>query len=267
MAIKNLLSIKEFSELSGLKQTTLRYYDDIGLFSPALHSEGGHRYYSPTQILTIHAIQTLKELHMPMNEIIELEKNRTPERFLRMCFDKKMELSVMLRNINRLNDILSTFQDRIYRGLNAKTGEISVEYFDAVPGVLSPILDYSDGKNFYDVFTDLCVNAQSYGMDLFFPMGGYFESAEAFLEAPEKPKRFLSLDPGGNYEKPAGMYLYSDLRGNYGVVGDQPEKMLKYAKDNGIKLSGPAFHVFLHDEISVKSPDDYLSRISMLIAS
>jgi len=51
---KALLSIKEFAEASGLEQSTLRYWDDIGLFSPAHRNpDTSYRYYSPEQIILV----------------------------------------------------------------------------------------------------------------------------------------------------------------------------------------------------------------------
>ena len=39
------MTIKEFSNITGIKSQTLRYYDQIGLFSPEHRGENGYRYY------------------------------------------------------------------------------------------------------------------------------------------------------------------------------------------------------------------------------
>jgi len=41
--------------------------------------------------------------------------------------------------------------------------------------------------------------------------------------------------------------------------------MLEYAEKHSLTLKGPVYVVFLHDEICVKDPEQYLSRISIAI--
>jgi len=68
--MKNQLTIKEFSELSGIDASTLRYWDEIGLFSPAhRNTENNYRYYAPTQIIAINFITVLSRLNIPLKTI------------------------------------------------------------------------------------------------------------------------------------------------------------------------------------------------------
>ena len=49
--------IGEFSELVGISSKTLRYYDELGLFSPeTVDSETGYRYYQESQIPRLNKI-------------------------------------------------------------------------------------------------------------------------------------------------------------------------------------------------------------------
>jgi DNA-binding transcriptional MerR regulator len=91
----DLLSIKDFSQLTGIKQSTLRYYDDLGLFSPAKRGENGYRYYSPQQIITINSINLLNELDMSIREISEIQKNRSPELLFHVLSEKEDRKSVV----------------------------------------------------------------------------------------------------------------------------------------------------------------------------
>jgi len=263
MRDKNLLSIKDFSKFAGIKQTTLRYYDDIGLFSPVLHTKSGYRYYSPVQILALNAVRVLSDLNMPRKEILALAKERTPERALNLCFEKKRELNEIHRHISHLEDVLNVVQDLLYNGMYSDTGEISVGYFKTLPGTLGPVYDFAEGDSFFDAFQDYCARANESNRDIHFPMSGYFETVDAFFNDPKRPKRLFLLDPHGKDEKPAGMYLYTHLRGDYDEVGDVPERMRDYAQENELDLCGPVYRIFLHDEISVRNPEEYLSRFSI----
>jgi DNA-binding transcriptional MerR regulator len=263
---KHLLSIRDFSYLTGIKQTTLRYYDDIGLFSPVYHANSGYRYYSPTQIITVNTILTLLELKVPIKDIIALQQDRTPEKLLDLCSRTKKELDNALRHTQRMNNIITTFQALLLDGIKARSQEnfeIVFEYAPALPGRLGPVNDFSHDGDFRTGFQNFCLAAMEMNLDLHYPTGGYFENSEDFFKAPWHPKRFFLLDPSGSDEKKAGTYLSCHLKGNYGEVGDLPERMKEYAEKNDIELDGPVYHIFLNDEISVKDPSEYVSLLTM----
>lgn len=56
-----MFRIGEFSKIAQVPATLLRYYDDIGLFTPA-HSDRdtGYRYYSVAQLSQLNRILALK---------------------------------------------------------------------------------------------------------------------------------------------------------------------------------------------------------------
>jgi DNA-binding transcriptional MerR regulator len=62
-------SIQQVARLSGVTARTLRYYDEIGLLSPARLGAGGHRYYEQEQLLRLQQILLLRELDMDLATI------------------------------------------------------------------------------------------------------------------------------------------------------------------------------------------------------
>ena len=61
MPRKKLFSIGEAAQICGVSIRTLRYYDSIGLLSPAqIETDSGYRYYSQKQIFLLALIQDLK---------------------------------------------------------------------------------------------------------------------------------------------------------------------------------------------------------------
>jgi DNA-binding transcriptional MerR regulator len=79
---KRLMSIGRFAALTGLPITTLRHYDEIGLLRPAqVDQDTGYRRYLPTQAVTAGVIRRLRELDVPIGEIVELlEATGDPDR-------------------------------------------------------------------------------------------------------------------------------------------------------------------------------------------
>jgi DNA-binding transcriptional MerR regulator len=69
MIMKRTWKIGELGKLAGLTIRTLRYYDQIGLYSPSAHSDSGHRLYTESDIERLQHIQSLKELGLSLDEI------------------------------------------------------------------------------------------------------------------------------------------------------------------------------------------------------
>lgn len=65
-------STGQLADLTGLSIRTLRYYDQIGLFSPSLYTEAGHRRYTSEDMQLLLQIIVLKRMHLPLEEIKEI---------------------------------------------------------------------------------------------------------------------------------------------------------------------------------------------------
>lgn len=76
---RELLKIGEFARQAGTNLRTLRYYEELELLTPALRSEGGFRYYRPTDIHRVRMIQNLQELGLALDRIRELCATRLQE--------------------------------------------------------------------------------------------------------------------------------------------------------------------------------------------
>lgn len=68
-----MFKIGEFSRISRVPAKTLRYYDDIGLFTPAsIDMMTGYRFYSADQLPRLNRILVLKEIGLSLTEIARL---------------------------------------------------------------------------------------------------------------------------------------------------------------------------------------------------
>ncbi|AIQ70161.1 MerR family transcriptional regulator [Paenibacillus graminis] len=61
--------VGDIANLTGLTVRTLRFYDQIGLFSPSGQTESGHRLYNELDLARLHQILSLKELGLSLEEI------------------------------------------------------------------------------------------------------------------------------------------------------------------------------------------------------
>ncbi|MGG1663963.1 MerR family transcriptional regulator [Brevibacillus sp. NRS-1366] len=70
--MKQYWKIGEIAKLTGLTIRTLRFYDQIALFSPSEQTDSGHRLYTESDISRLHQILSLKELGLALEEIKSL---------------------------------------------------------------------------------------------------------------------------------------------------------------------------------------------------
>ena len=259
----DLLSIKDFSRLTGIKQSTLRYYDDLGLFTPAVRAPNGYRYYSPQQMITINSIHMLHDLDMPIRQITKIQNNRSPELMFEVLSEKEAELENELTRLTRSYNVVHTLRRMIQSGLNADEHLIETRFFDEMSIVIGPVNDFSDTSAFYSVFMEFCAVAKQYRIDLRLPVGGLFTDFDTFCDTPSQPTNWFSVDMNGYDKRPAGKYLSLFHRGYYGETGDLVERMQKYISDNNLTTTGPVYNVYLHDELSINDPDDYLMHCTV----
>ncbi len=71
-----LLKIGDFARLADTNLRTLRYYEELGLMTPASRSQGGFRYYRRTDLNRLNMIRDLQNLGLQLERIRELMATR-----------------------------------------------------------------------------------------------------------------------------------------------------------------------------------------------
>jgi DNA-binding transcriptional MerR regulator/effector-binding domain-containing protein len=268
--MKDLLTIKEFSMFSGIEQTTLRYWDDIGLFSPATRNpENNYRYYSPEQIIAVNFIKVMSTLDFPLKTIGLIQAKRTPEWILELIDHQEKYLDMEMRRLRECYSVIHTRRELINNGIKyMHEPGIYVLKEEETPFILGPPNVYEDeDEPFYKTFMQFCSMSKELRINLNYPIGGWHENLETFSKAPAKPDRFFSADPTGNLTAPAGQYLSGFTRGFYGQLSDSfAEEMLEYARIHNIKTTGPVFTLYIHDEICINNHDNFLVKVCVAVA-
>ena len=81
--MKEFYTIGEFCSLFSIDRQTLRYYDKIGLISPAKRDEiTGWRYYEFDQVYQLASIRFMRKLGYSIDEIKDLFEDSNIERSL-----------------------------------------------------------------------------------------------------------------------------------------------------------------------------------------
>jgi len=256
-----MLSIKEFAAFTGINESTLRYYDKIGLLSPSRRGQNRYRYYLPVQAILVNFIRVLISLGVPISVIKEMTHHRSPQSMLDLLTQQESKLDKRLRDLQTAYSIIHTYRNNIQAGVLAREDDIRAQELDEGRLILGDPADFSSGP-FYKPFMDFCNSAQKHNINTHYPVGGYHDNMALFLDAPGQPTRFFSMDPYGQHRREAGLYLVAHRRGYYGEFGDIAQKMLSYAQENALVFHGPVFAIYLLDEISIINPSQYLVQIT-----
>jgi len=67
--MKQYWKVGDLSKITGLTVRTLRFYNQIGLFSPSSQTKSGHRLYDESDLSRLQQILSLKELGLSLDEI------------------------------------------------------------------------------------------------------------------------------------------------------------------------------------------------------
>jgi DNA-binding transcriptional MerR regulator len=260
----HLLTISEFAKIVDISPSTLRYYDTIGLFSPAVTgSESGnsYRYYAPMQITTVKMVRVLTELGVPLKTILGVAKERTPAKILRLLDDQSSKLYARLCRLREAHSVLRIYTDLLRDGITADENELSIVHLAEMPITLGEPCEFGADLDFYRDFVNFCSKKHTPPLNMCYPIGGVFDDMEVFLKTPARPTRFFSTDPAGLGRRQEGLYLVGYTRGYYGQTNDLPARLADYAEKHSLVFEGPVYNLYLFDEVSVDDSNQYLLQV------
>ena len=289
--MKGLFSIQEFSKLTGVETSKLRFYDKIGLFSPAIRNpDNNYRFYSPAQVMSLNFITVLGDLNLPLRTIAELRRERSPVKILQLLDKQEKQMNMEMRALRQRYAIIHTRRELInygmilsggYKAVRGKRvgdgdmsdGGISVDeetitvlHREDKEYILWPRNEYGDGDTFVQPLISLIKQATEKNINLAFPVGGYWDDMESFIKKPSLPDHFFTIDPVGDSVRKEGFYLIGFNRGYYSEMGDLPERMDSYAKEKSLVLNGPVLAMYIFDEISILDPTRFLVQVCVAVS-
>jgi len=261
------LSIHEFSKVSGVESSTLRYWDEIGIFTPIMRNpENNYRHYSPAQLPALNFVTTLSDLEIPLKTIAELRTERDPENFLELLEKLEKQMDMEMRHLRQRYSIIHARRELINMGMKVDENEVSIIHMEEQMMHLWPRNVYKEGETFIEPLADFVAHTSELHINLSFPVAGYHDSMDSFAKAPNRPDHFLSIDPIGTYARKSGDYVVGYARGYFGEVGDLPERMIDFAGAHSVNIAGPVYTIYLHEEICSTEPSQYLAKCSVAVS-
>ena len=121
-------TIKQMAELTNVSSQTLRYYDKIGLLSPAYYAENGYRHYNTEQLQLLKQILHFRNLGLKLDVIKELLDSD----------DWRRLVSLNLQKI-KIASLLSHYETSL-KNIDGPIGELKSDLENSVE---EPSRDYS----------------------------------------------------------------------------------------------------------------------------
>ena len=178
-------------------------------------------------------------------------------------FSKHKEIvSNQIEFLQDVHSVISTFLGLLTEGIRANETDITVVKMPEKRIIMGGVNEFADSEGFYRELMKFYCGQHEPKLNLSYPVGGYFDSMDEFINEPSQPARFFSLDPKGHERKAEGLYLVGYTRCYYCQTSDLPSRMVAFAKTNGLVFNGPVYNIYPFDEISVTDPDQYLLQVS-----
>jgi DNA-binding transcriptional MerR regulator len=120
-----MYTIKELADLAGVTTRTLRYYDEMGILTPAEVGSNGYRYYDHNNLLRLQQVLFYTELNVPLKDILNILSR--PDFQLLPALQNHQE--AIQEKVKRYQELLGTIQKTI-NNLQGEEIMAEKEYFE-----------------------------------------------------------------------------------------------------------------------------------------
>lgn len=269
--MEHLLKISDFSRLSGIPRKNLIYYHEIGLLPPERVMENGYRLYAHRQLETVSVISALQEVGMPLCEIKRHLDARTPASLLALFSAQRESVEKRIQKLQRIEAMIDTRLGITRSALELDPAKIELRACAEELLFAGDEICCQDRpeelEKAVETFYNLCdAEKITYG----YPFGTMIARENLEQENWHFPARYffkMPLEEGSRpkLSKPAGLYLTGFERGAEAAAQRLYTRLYRHMKQRGLVIKGNSYEEFLLDEIAVKTPEDYLLRISIQV--
>lgn len=267
--------IGEIAGLFQLPASTLRYYDEIGIFKPKYTDDSSrYRYYTVDQFPVLDTIIFMKKNGFTMKDIQEQLKERTPENTKERLERKLDEVRMEKLRLSIVEEKIKNKISTIEQGLTLMSQpSMTYQWFPARP--VSYIyndepIDLKEASD--DIYVkDLEYHSLSGIMYDGFFTGDFGTIADMDSLDGEGPVKYRSVFEllHKDKEKPEssflaeGMYACYPHKGKYEAIKQSYRFMLEQLKIEGCEIIGNAVEISLLDESVIRNEKDYMTWIQI----
>ena len=252
---EKMLSVGEVAKSLGITRRIIINYEDKGLILPDIkEGDVGNRYYTMDTFTRIRTIRVLQNMGLTLDEI-------------RGYYDDSTDLTPMLGRLETLRDELNLNIEKIRERINTrdepKIHMVTLPEQTIYRRVHRDITVEEKKEHLRDI---VLIAVREYGTDTSKRM--YF--TEISLDAPELVSYCAAVPPGskGEFiaELPETQAICMYHHGAYETIPAVRERLICYARENNLKLSGKSRHIYLEGPPHHKDVRKYITQVALPLA-
>lgn len=218
--MKGYLSIGKVSKAKNVSIKSLRYYDEIGIFKPALTDHTtGYRYYKADQLYILDAISLCVELGIPLKSMVQYCDEHGKPDLQRLMGDAKSlaenKIKAMYRSMETLQNTMNALEN--HPDLVVPPGCMQKTLLSRTVLTI-PFDEFTDADHYNPKLLALFVGAQKQGLAASYPSGLIYDYNKGvakkyvFIHVSPLATTDVAGDWGRNIEGlrtlPSGIYAY-----------------------------------------------------------
>ncbi|AJG56965.1 TPA: MerR family transcriptional regulator [Bacillus cereus] len=271
MLLNKRFTIGEMAKMHNIAESTLRYYDEKGVFHPStVDPQTNYRYYTIDQFSLLDTIKFLRQLNIPLKEIKKYIDERNPayalnllEKQQEMMLKKQREIEYALAKMeHRIHLIKEATKEKAEQMVIKEIPQRKITAIAVAPNTTDDMFEYyihSLQKNMRQMddslFSgDIGVTVAKKG----FMQNEFQAYSSVFILLDYMPFEVQSSD-----EIKEGLYACSYHHGPYEETGATYKELLAYIDQEGYEVSGDAIEIGLIDWSVTENPEEQVTEIQI----
>lgn len=262
-----LLTVGQFAKFHGINKKTLIWYDETGLFHPAvINPSNGYRYYNYHQSPVLETILLLRELDVSIKEIKDFMKERSAANLERLLDKKTHELDYKITHMQAIRETLCKHRQHMVTLLEMDLSRINI--IEKEERCLITV-DINENTSFEEEVRMITTETEKYQLGRLhdasygsmiavssIKAGAYNNYSKLFIEIP-----FLAPAPGLHIQ-PGGRYLQAFHKGSWDKIPECYKKISRHAEEHGLSLYGYSYEMGINENV-IDNIDDYIVQIEI----
>ena len=258
-----------FSKIGKTTVKTLRYYEKEGLLLPeSIDKETGYRYYTTSQLLKLHRIQSFRQMGLSISEIHDLVEGAEPENIIRKK-RANLEEEIRIREAQciRLETFLNKQLEDEYMNYQAVIKEIPscIVYskriripdynamFEIIPAIGAEVTRMNPGLEC--TVPEYCFNVYH---------DGEYREKDIDMELCESVTDFGIEGNGITFKRLPDTLVVSVLhKGPYETIGDAYAFVYKWIEDNSYEAVDNPRESFIDGIWNKDDKNDWLTEVQV----
>lgn len=248
-----MFTIGEAAEAIGITRRIILNYESRGLIKPDIkEGASGNRYYTIDTLTMIRTVRIFQRLGLSLDEI-------------HGYFCGSTDLTKLIIRLETMRDELNLNIEKLYERVNKTPGEIKTVTLDSRRVYLKKVRSASVAEKTKILRNTALEAIHLYGADTAKRL--YF--TEFDIDDPDAVSFCAAVPKESDGEFvvsfPKAEAVSTFFHGGYEKLSSVRERLIRYAEDNGIELTGKCRHIYIEGPPQHEDENQFITQVAMLI--